>query len=144
MDVSELRKRILRAVDDARKDAAARRSLVDESVKAYGVFLTDVAVPMLKQAATIVNASGGTFVVNTPAETVRLSAQHAAETYLEIALDRNGPEPEVVGRVSLARGRQGTIVDERPIARGKPVEKLTEDDLSAYLVAAIPRLIVKT
>jgi len=142
MDVSELRKRILRAVDDARKDAAARRTLVDESVKAYDAYLTDVVVPMLRQAATIVNANGGTFVVNTPAETARLSAPHA-DTYLEIALDRSGTEPEVVGRVSLARGRQGVVVDERPIAAGKPVEKLTEDDLAAYLVTAVPKLIVK-
>lgn len=144
MDVSELRKRILRAVDDARKDAAERRALVDESVKAYAQFLPDIVVPMLKQAATIVNASGGTFVVSTPAETARLSAQHAADTYLEIGLDRTGAEPEVVGRVSLARGRQGVIVDERPIAAGKPVEKLTEDDLAAYLVTAVPKLIVKS
>lgn len=144
MDVSELRKRILRAVDEARKDAAERRTLVDQSVKAYGEFLSAVVVPMLKQAATIVNASGSAFVVSTPAETARLSAQHATETYLEIALDRTGTEPEVVGRISLARGRQGTMVDERPIAPGKPVEKLTEDDLAAYLVAAIPKLVLKS
>jgi len=143
MDVSELRKRILRAVDEARQDATARRALVDQSVKAYAGFLSDVAVPMLKQAAAIVNASGGAFVVNTPADTARLSAQHAAETYLEIALDRSGAEPEVLGRISVARGRQGVLVDERPIASGKPVETLTEDDLAAYLVAAIPKLVVK-
>lgn len=144
MDVSELRKRIDRAVDDARKEAALRRVRIDQSVKAYAEFLSAVAVPMLKQAATIINASGGTFVVSTPAETVRLSAQHSAETYLEIALDRGGAEPEVVGRVSLARGREGTIVDERVLGQGKPVEKVTEEDLAAYLVAAVPRLVVKT
>jgi hypothetical protein len=143
MDVSELRKRILRAVDEARKDAAERRSRTDQSVKAYGEFLSAVVVPMLKQTASILNASGGTFVVSTPAETARLSAQHAAETFLEIALDRGGTEPEVVGRVSLARGRQGTTIDERPVAPGKPVEKLTEDDMAAYLVAAIPKLLIK-
>ena len=144
MDVSELRKRILRAVDEARKEAAIRRVAIDRSVKAYEQFLSDVAVPLLKQTASIVNAGGGTFVVSTPAETVRLSAQHAAETYLEIALERSSGDPEVVGRVSLARGRQGIVVDERPIAVGKPVEQLTEDDLAAYLVTAIPKLVVKS
>jgi hypothetical protein len=143
MDVSELRKRILRAVDDARRDATARRALVDQSVKAYQGFLVDVVVPMLKQAATVVNASGSVFDVSTPAETARLTAQHASETYLEIALDRTGPEPDVIGRVSLARGRLGTVVDERPIAPGKPVEQLSEEDLAAYLVSAIPKLLVK-
>jgi len=143
MDVSELRKRIERAVEDARKEAASRRVLVDQSVKAYAEFLAAVAVPMLKQTATIVNASGSTFVVSTPAETVRLTAQHAPDTYLEIALDRSSAEPEVVGRVSLARGREGIIVDEQVLAQGRPVEKLTEEDLAAYLVAAVPRLLVK-
>lgn len=144
MDVSELRKRILRAVEDARKDAAARRVLIDQATKAYARYLEDIVVPMLKQTATIVNASGGTFVVSTPADSARMSAQHASETYLEIALDRSGVEPEVVGRISLARGRQGVVVDERPIATGKPVEALTEEDLAAYLVTAIPKLVVKT
>jgi hypothetical protein len=143
MDVSELRKRILRAVEDARKDAAARRVLIDQATKAYARYLEDIVVPMLKQTATIVNASGGTFVVSTPADSARMSAQHASETYLEIALDRSGVEPEVVGRISLARGRQGVVVDERPIATGKPVEALTEEDLAAYLVTAIPKLVVK-
>lgn len=143
MDVSELRKRIERAVEDARREAASRRVLVDRSVQAYAEFLATTAVPMLRQTATIVNASGAGFVVSTPAETVRLSAQHAPDTYLEIALDRSGAEPEVVGRVSLARGREGVIVDERAIAQGHPIEKLTDEDLAAYLVSAIPRLIVK-
>lgn len=143
MDVSDLRKRILRAVDDARKDAAARRVLVDESVKAYGEFLSSIAVPLLRQAATVLNATGGGFAVQTPAETARLSSQAAPETYIEIALDSSGAEPEVVGRISLARGRQGVIVEERVLAPGKPVAKLTEDDVAAYLVAAVPRLIVR-
>ena len=143
MDVSDLRKRILRAVDDARKDAAERRVRVDESVKAYAEFLAAVAVPLLRQAATVLNATGAAFDVNTPADSARLASQATPETYLEIALDRSGDEPEVVGRISLARGRQGVIVDERVLAPGRPVAKLTEDDLASYLVSAVPRLVVR-
>lgn len=144
MDVSDLRKRILRAVDDARKDAAARRVLVDESTKAYGEFLGGVAVPMLRQAATVLSAAGAGFAVETPAGTARLASQSAAETYLEVALDTSGSEPEVVGRISLARGRQGLVVEERVIAPGKPVAKITEEDFASYLVSAAPRLIVRS
>lgn len=143
MDVSDLRKRILRAVDDARKDAAERRVRVDESVKAYAEFLAAVAVPLLRQAATVLNATGAAFDVHTPADSARLASQATPETYLEIALDRSGDEPEVVGRISLARGRQGLIVDERVLAPGRPVAKLTEDDLASYLVSAVPRLVVR-
>lgn len=142
MDVSDLRKQILRALDEARKESAERRVRIDESVKAYGEFLSAVVVPTLRQAAQVIKATGPSFVVHTPAETARLVAEHAPNTYLEIALDAAGEEPEVVGRISLARGRQGTIVEERVLAPGKPVAKLTEEDFAAYLVSAIPRLIV--
>ena len=53
MDVSELRKRILRALDDARKDAVVRRREVDEAANAYETFLEQVAVPLMRQAAQV-------------------------------------------------------------------------------------------
>lgn len=144
MDVSELRKQILRAIDEARKEASTRRTLVDEAVKAYADFRTNIAVPLMRQAASVLNASGPAFVVHTPADSVRLAAEHSAETFVEVTLDSSGVEPEVVGRVSLARGRQGLIVEERPIAAGKPVARLTEEDLSAFLLSAIPKLVVRS
>jgi hypothetical protein len=144
MDVSELRKRILRAIDEARKDAESRRTVVDESVKAYEKFLRDIAVPLLRQAAQVLNATGHAFVVHTPAETVRLAAEKSPHTFIEIELDRSAGEPTVVGRVSLTRGRQGLVVEERPIVPERPVAAITEDDVSAFLVSAVPKLVLKT
>jgi len=144
MDVSELRKRILRAIDDARKEAETRRTVVDESLKAYEAFLRDIAVPLMLQAAQVLNADGHVFVVHTPAESVRLAAEKSPETFIELVLDRSGAEPGVVGRVSLARGRQGLVIVERPIAPERPVAAVTEEDVSAFLVAEVPKLILKT
>jgi hypothetical protein len=143
MDVSELRKRILRAIDEARKDAANRQTVVDESVKAYHDVLAGLAVPLLRQAAAVLNAAGHAFIVHTPAESARLAAETSPLTFLEILLDTSGAEPEVVGRVSVARGRQGQIVEERPIAPGRAVGALTEEDVSAFLVAEVPKLVLK-
>jgi hypothetical protein len=143
MDVSELRKRILRAIDDARKDAADRRTVVDEAAKAYQQFLETIAVPLLRQAAIVLNAAGHGFVVHTPAASARLAAEKSPETYLEIELDASGAEPTVVGRVSITRGRRGLIIEERPIAAHKSVSALTEDDVSAFLVTEVPKLVVK-
>jgi len=53
VDVSELRKRILHALDDARKEAAAKRGVVDEAGRAYEAFLVNIAVPMFKQAQAV-------------------------------------------------------------------------------------------
>ena len=56
MDVSDLRKRILRALDDARKDATSRRAVVDEATQAYATFLQTLGVPLLKQAVQVLRA----------------------------------------------------------------------------------------
>jgi hypothetical protein len=143
MDVSDLRKRILRALDDARKDATARRQEVDAAAAAYGEFLSATAVPLVRQAVTVLRAEGHQFSANTPAGGVRLVADGTPQTFLEFELDVTGREPQVIGRVSVTRGRQGVIVEERPIAPGKALKDLADDDVAKFLVTEIPRLIVK-
>lgn len=144
MDVSELRKRILRSLDEARREASERRITVDDARKAYDRFLAEIAVPLLRQSAAVLNATRETFIVHTPAESARLSSETAPETYLEIELDATRPQPEVLGRVSVARGgRRGQVIEERLIAPGKPVDQLTEEDVSQFLVTEIPKLIVR-
>ena len=144
MDVSELRKRILRAIDGAKKDVSARRTVLDAAARDYDEFLGAIAVPLLRQAAIVLKASGELFDVHTPAGSVRLVAERSPHTFVEIDLDVTRSEPEVIGRVSLTRGRQGLVVEERPIVEGRPIGKLTEEDLTEFLVTEIPKLIVKT
>src|SRR5215216_929284 len=125
MDVSELRKLILRSLDDARKDAAAKRVVVDQAAKAYETFLSDIAVPLMLQAQQVLNATGESFSVHTPAASVRLVSDASPQTFLEFQLDPNGTRSGVIGRVSVVRGRRGPVVDERSVANGKSVESLT-------------------
>jgi hypothetical protein len=143
MDVSDLRKRILRALDDARKDATARREVVDQASQAYAGFVETRAIPVLKQAVQVLRAEGKTFTLNTPADGPRLVSDSSANTFLEFVLDLSQPTPQVIGRVSLAHGRQGRIVEERPIAAGKAVADLTEDDVAKFLVTEIPKLVLR-
>jgi hypothetical protein len=143
MDVSELRKRILYALDDARRQSVVRRSVVDAASSAYDGFLEKIAVPMFRQAASVLVAAGHPFAAHTPGGSVRLVSEHAPETFLELSLDVRPDDPVVVGRVSLTRGRHGHLLDERPIAPGKSVAALTEEDLSAFLTTEIPRLVMK-
>jgi hypothetical protein len=143
VDVSELRKRILRALDDARKDATARRVLIDDATRVYERFLSEIAVPMMKQTATVLTASGHPFAVHAPAGSVRLVSDASNQTFIELELDVRGRDPQVIGRVSLSRGRQGVIIDERPVAPGTPVAALTEEHLSAFLMADVPKLVLK-
>ena len=143
MDVSELRKRILRAIDEAKHDLSSRRDVRDAATRAYEDFLTKTAVPLLRQAAVVLKASGQLFDVHTPAGSVRLVAERSPHTFLELDLDLEREPPGVIGRVSLERGRQGLIIEERPIVNGRAVANLTEEDLAAFLVTEIPKLVVR-
>lgn len=143
MEVSDLRKRILRALDDAKRDAAHRRTIVDEATAAYRAFLEQTAVPLMRQAVQVLNSTGPAFSVHTPADSVRLQADNSPATFVELVLDTSRPHVEVLGRTSVARGREGQVV-ERPIAPGTPVARLTEEDVAAFLLAEIPKLIVRS
>lgn len=143
MDVSDLRKRILRALDDARKDSTARRQVVDAAAVAYQTFLDNTAVPLVRQAVAVLRAENHQFTANTPAGSVRLTADASPQTFLEFELDTTGTEPQVIGRVSLTRGRQGVVVEERPIAPGKALKDLADDDVARFLVTEIPKLVMR-
>ena len=144
MDVSELRKKILRALEDARQDAASRRQAIDEAARAYDLFLADIAGPVMRQAASVLKAEGHVFAVETPANSVRIVSAGSPDTFIELTLDTSGSAPAVMGRVSVTRGKRGLLVAERPIATGTPVASLTEEDLSAFLVSEIPKLVVRS
>ena len=141
MDTGELRRRILRALEEARNDAALRRTEVDAAARAYESFLANVAVPMLKQTLDVMKAERQTFVLNAPAGSARLVAEASSDTFLEFVLDSSGGRPQVLGRVSRARGRQRVVVDERPVVTDKAIADITDEDLAAFLVAEIPKLV---
>ena len=149
MDVSDLRKRILRALDEARQETAARsdasqrRVEQDEAKQAYEQFLQRIAVPLLRQAQDILKAEGDLFTVHTPADGAKLVSDASPETFVEFMLDRRGPRAQVIGRRSVSKHGHGGVVEERPLAPGKTVAAITEDDFAAYLVTEIPKLVAR-
>jgi hypothetical protein len=143
MDTGELRKRILHALDEARRDSSGRRGVKDEGEAAFARFLENIAVPLVRQAVDVLRAERQDFAAHTPAGSVRLASERSGESFLEFVLDTSGPMPQVVGRVSVARARQGVVVEERPIAPGKSIADLADDDVAKFLVAEIPKLVVR-
>jgi hypothetical protein len=142
VDTGELRRQILRALDDARRASGVKRRVKDEASEAYERFLSTLAAPLVRQAVSVLRAEGHSFEAQTPAGSARLARDGEAATFLEFTLDTTGPRPQVIGRVSVARGRGGVVLDERPVAADKAVADLTEADVAAFLVAEIPKLIV--
>jgi hypothetical protein len=134
MEVSVVRKQIVAAIDRAKKANADRRVRSDQLSRDYDAFLPDVAVPLFRQIAGVLKASGYPFSVSTPGGSVRLSSEKSAEDYLELALD-TGDEPQVLLRSIRARGRR-VVEKERPITAGA-LTAVSEDDLLSLLLEAL-------
>jgi hypothetical protein len=141
METAALRKRITDTIESARRTAAARRARADEAARAYSQFLDTIAVPLFRQVANVLKASGYSFTVFTPSGGVRLMSDRGAEDYIELSLDASGDEPLVLGRSSHARGRR-VVENERAIAE-RTVAHLTEDDLLEYLLKELEPFVEK-
>ncbi len=135
METSTVRNRLNAIIDAAKRSSAERRTRNDEAARAYERFLEVSAVPVFKQLAGALKASGYPFTVFTPGGSVRLMSDKASEDYIELSLDTSGDHPAVIGRSSRARGRR-VIESERPIAQ-KPVGELTEEDVLEFVMKEI-------
>jgi hypothetical protein len=143
MDIGELRRRIGRELDQAKREAGERRKVADDAQAAYRSFMNDVAAPLARQIVTVLRADGHPFTSFTPPESVRVVSDRAADDFIEIDLDTSTHPPQVVGRTSLVRGGKGVVVEERPIARHKAIAEITDEDVVAYLLPEIRRLILR-
>src|SRR5262245_45676681 len=132
MEISEVRKRVLHAIDRAKRTAAERRSRMDQASREYDTFLERVAVPLFHQVAGALRAEGYPFNVFTPSGSVRLISDRAAEDYIELGLDTSGSEPAVIGHTSRRRGRR-VIESERPLATGA-IRNINEEDVLAFVL----------
>ena len=135
METSTVRNRLNLIIDAAKRSSAERRTRNDEAARAYERFLEVSAVPVFKQVAGALKASGYPFTVFTPGGSVRLMSDKSSEDYIELSLDTSGDRPAVMGRSSRARGRR-VVESERPIAQ-KAVGELTEEDVLEFVMKEI-------
>ena len=134
MEISEIRKRVLQAIDQSRRVAAERRVRSDAATVAYERFLAELATPMFKQFAAVLKAEGYQFQVFTPAGGLRLASERSPEDFVELRLDVSGQSPVVLGYVNRGRGSR-IVSSERPIGVG--VAELTEHDVLEFLIQEI-------
>ena len=140
MEVSELRRRVRAAIESARKTAQERRARTDQAARDYEIFLRERAVPIFQTFASALAAEGHRFKVHTPADSVRLASENAAEDYIELAMDSTADPPAVVGRVNRGRGRR-LLTSEAPLKEHGSIADISEDDIVSYLLTAIAPLI---
>ncbi len=136
MEVSEVRRRLLTAIEKAKQTAVERRARNDAAARDYEVFLAERATPVFHQFATALTAEGHSFKVFTPAASIRLAAARSPEEFIELVLDDSSDPPAVVGRTTRGRGRR-MVSTERAVGGGAPVADLTEEDVLAFLLEEI-------
>ena len=136
MEVSDVRRRLQSAITAARQRTQSRRERVAEAEKAYQAFLGDVATPVMRPLANALKVEGHAFTLFTPGDSLRLSAERGRDDFIELRLDTSGASPQVLGRISHARGSR-TIDEERPVKAGASPETITEEDVLEFLLQAL-------
>jgi hypothetical protein len=135
MEISQVKQRLTETIERAKRSAAERRARNDEASRAYQPFLEQVAIPLFRQIASVLKASGYPFGVFTPGGSVRLMSERTSEDYIELALDTTGDRPEVIAHVSRTRGRR-VIESEKPVS-DQPIDAITAEALLAFLLREI-------
>ena len=120
----------------ARQRAQQRRQQTADAEKAFGVFVSDVATPVMRQLANALKAEGYAFTMFTPGDGLRLAADRGRDDFVEFALDTHSSPPQVIGRVSRSRGSR-TIDEEHPVRPGAAPEAVTEQDVLDFVLAAL-------
>lgn len=140
MEVSEVRRRLRAAIDQARRDASARRARTDLASHAYERLLTEHAVPVFQTLATALTGEGFRYKLSTPAGSVRLSSASSTD-FIELDFDTSQDPAAVVVRASRGRGRR-QVETERTIAAGPAAIETLSDDLllNAVLDEMVPLL----
>jgi hypothetical protein len=133
-DVAQIRKRIQRAIEQARREAADRRTRVQEAQRAYDEFLETRAIPAFRSVAVVLKSEGLPWEVMTPTGEVRLVPDRKRDEYIALAFDATADPPQPL--VSITRGRGSrTIHAERPVKPGTPAASaLAEDDVVQMLI----------
>ena len=135
-DISDLRRRVRQALQDAKHKSAARRAVRDEASKAWDVAFEQTVLPLMRDMASVLTGEGIGFRLDTPAGFARLVSDRSADDYIEVLLDTADEReaPEVIGRSVRARGRQSVTVIEEPLG---PPSDMSTDRLTAFLMKAI-------
>jgi hypothetical protein len=140
MEVSDVRRRVRTAIEEARRRAEERRARKDAESRAWERALQDVVVPAFHLVASALAAEGYRFKVETPGATARLVPERGGEEYVEVALDSDGDQPVVMIRSTWGRGRR-TVTRERPLGARSAVDILTDDEVVPPLVEELQSLL---
>jgi hypothetical protein len=133
MEVSDVRRRLRTAIDEARRRAEDRRARKDAESRAWEKALQDIVIPAFHLVASALTAEGHRFKVVTPGTTARLVPERGGEEFVEVALDTEADEPVVMIRSARGRGRR-SVVRERPLGTPSAADIVSDHEIIPPLV----------
>jgi hypothetical protein len=133
MEVSDVRRRLRAAIEDAKRRSAERRTRADEAARAWDDVLTPVVVPAFHAVASALSGEGLRFKVETPGTAARLAPERSPGEFVELALDTEREGPAVLIRSSRGRGRR-MVSSERVAREGAAIPSLTQEDVVELLL----------
>jgi len=138
MEVSDVRRRLRGAIEDARRRTAERRARVDAASRAWGQVLPSVVIPAFHALQSALTGESHRFKVSTPGEAARLTPERSTAEFIEIALDTERDLPAVMIRSLRGRGRR-TVSAERIVREGDAIPQLTQEEIvTAVLEELVP------
>lgn len=136
MEVSDVRRRLRGAIEDARRRAAERRTRADAAARAWEDVLTKSGVPAFHTMASALTGEGHRFKVVTPGQAVRLTPERSAEDFIELALDTDRDVPAALVRSARGRGRR-MVSTERVVREGGRIAEMSDEDVIGVLLEAL-------
>jgi hypothetical protein len=126
-DVALIRKRLRSEIEQARRTAAERRERTKAATRAYETFVETIAIPALRQLATVLRAEGIPFEVQTPSGGVRLVADRNRDDSIELELDGTQDPPQLT-LISTRTWGGRLLRSERAVKERVPIDRITEDE----------------
>ena len=136
LETAEVRRQLTHKLAELKKAQVQRRAASDAARQAFETVLEREVAPTVRQFAQALKAEGFAFSVQTPASTVRLVSDRSREDVIDIVLELGGPQPAVVARSVVTRGRR-ELEDERLVAQGDAIATLDADRVLAVLLELI-------
>lgn len=139
MEPSEVRRRVLHVLEQAKRNAAAHRAEADAARRAFEALLA-AAAPLWQQAASVLRAEGYPFRVFTPSDSLRFASERSGGDFIEITLDTSRRPVALVGRTYVTRGHR--IIDrETIVAEGGAVPGVDAEAVFRFLLAELEPLV---
>lgn len=132
-DIALVRKRLVQAVEQAKRDAVGRRERADAARQTFEIFLEGTATPVFRDFANALRGEGFPFEVMTPSDAVRLTPDRNRDEGIMLELDSTTDPPSAMISVTKGRGSRMTRT-ERPVKNGAALNEITEEDLTVLLL----------